>query len=519
MSRTWLLLRTTLVNYFSINEIFDSSSKKKNGAAIMVFGIITLAIFIGVYTTITANILVDASQGDMIPAYMVSMSSFAILIFMLLRSNGILFGCRDFEMLCGLPVKTREIITSKFGFMYLLNLLFTILFMIPAGIVWCMNTDSNLQFVLLYFLSVSFVPLIPMCISSFIGVAITVVSSKFRNKNLVAVILSFLTLGLVGLIAMLSQQSGVEENLGVMLAQQLNSLYPISRMFFIESNVSYFNILLFILISSIVFWIFIWIVTPRYIAINTLVVTSKYNSVIRKGTLKEHSKFIALYQKEIKRFLGSYMVFLNTGLGVVMLSAFSIILLIAPSELIEKTVGIPNLDEFLPLYAPLIISGLLALSCTTASSISLEGKQIWILQSSPISPICILNSKIAMNLSLHSIGYFLAVLAFSLKLSLTSMQLASMIFIPIIYSLFISIQGVYLNCCFPNFDWDNEMVVVKQSISVILSTAVGMLSIAVPVLLILFLKTPILLTLIGTASLLLVATFSMYMKCLKTKIF
>ena len=36
-------------------------------------------------------------------------------------------------MLCVLPLEAGEIISSKFGFLYLINLVFSALFMVPAG--------------------------------------------------------------------------------------------------------------------------------------------------------------------------------------------------------------------------------------------------------------------------------------------------------------------------------------------------------------------------------------------------
>ena len=59
----------------------------------------------------TALALAKMGQAQLIPAYMVSVSNFIILVFTVLRSNGILFGCRDYEMLSSLPVQAKEIIS------------------------------------------------------------------------------------------------------------------------------------------------------------------------------------------------------------------------------------------------------------------------------------------------------------------------------------------------------------------------------------------------------------------------
>ena len=79
MSNIWILLKAQLINFFPINEIRDSGNKKQSSMAIASFGIITLTLFCFVYNILTAKTLVQVGQQDLIPAYMVSVSSFSIL--------------------------------------------------------------------------------------------------------------------------------------------------------------------------------------------------------------------------------------------------------------------------------------------------------------------------------------------------------------------------------------------------------------------------------------------------------
>ena len=150
--------------------------------AIASFGIITLSLFYFVYNILTAKTLVHVGQQDLIPAYMVSVSSFSILFLTVFYSNGILFDSRDMEILLSLPVKSSYIITSKFMFMYLLNFLIGLMFMLPGGIVWGLNGNLNLLQIILYFTSIIFAPLIPMCIATCMGIVIVVTSSFLKGK-------------------------------------------------------------------------------------------------------------------------------------------------------------------------------------------------------------------------------------------------------------------------------------------------------------------------------------------------
>ena len=132
----------------------EPGNKKQSSIVIASFGIITLAIFFFVYNIITAKTLVQVGQQELIPAYMVSVSSFAILFLTIFYSNGILFGSCDMENLLSLPVKSSDIISSKFMFMYLLNFFIGLMFMLPGGIVWVLNGSLNALQIILYFTSI-----------------------------------------------------------------------------------------------------------------------------------------------------------------------------------------------------------------------------------------------------------------------------------------------------------------------------------------------------------------------------
>ena len=495
MSKIWILIRAQLINFFPINEIREPRNKKQSSVVIASFGIITLAIFSCVYNIMTAKTLVQVGQQELIPAYMVAVSSFSILFLTIFYSNGILFGSRDIETLLSLPLKSSDIISSKFMFMYLLNFLIGFIFMLPGGIVWVLNGSLNVLQIILYFTSIIFVPLIPMCIAACMGMIVVIVSSYFKRKNVIALIFSFVMIGIIGYIAVSAMKSGNEDSIEIMLSKQITELYPISGLFVQHTNFPmYIGMGLFIAFSTAVFYIFVKIVAMKYGLLNTLAkTTSRYSD--NKTSYNRKTIFLALYKNEMGRFLSSYMAVLNAGLGVILLCVFSIFLLFNSVEQIGESSGIENINEYLSNFAPLFIASMLSLSCPAASAISLEGKNIWILQSSPVKVKMILNSKIAVNLTLHLIGYMISIFAFMIKLDMNFIQVINLIIVPICYSIFITVIGISLNKKYPNYEWESEMMVVKQSMPVIVSGLVGIIALITPILLNWFLNlsiTPVL---------------------------
>ena len=108
---------------------------------------------------------------------------------------------------------------------------------------------------------------------------------------------------------------------------------------------------------------------------------------------------MALTKKEINRFFTSSAYIMNAGLGNVML------LILAVIAIINRNNVLSILSEFsidFTKYVPAVITmfGIFmsSMDFITAPSISLENKNLWILQSSPIRPYTIFMAKISSHM-------------------------------------------------------------------------------------------------------------------------
>ncbi|MFQ9695388.1 MAG: hypothetical protein ACLRY5_00875 [Zhenhengia sp.] len=60
------------------------------------------------------------------------------------------------------------------------------------------------------------------------------------------------------------------------------------------------------------------------------------------------------------------------------------------------------------------------------------------------------------------------------------MQALLIFVIPTVYTIFIAIMGIIINLKWPNLEWSNEVVVIKQSMATLLVMVVALISIIVP---------------------------------------
>ena len=113
---------------------------------------------------------------------------------------------------------------------------------------------------------------------------------------------------------------------------------------------------------------------------------------------------------------------------------------------------------------------------TTATSISMEGKNWWILKSLPLSPKSVLNAKILMNLLLMLPFYLISeVLLIPALKPETFFDGFFLCLIPAVIILFSCVYGITVNLHFPVMEWESEVRIVKQSASSMLGGMGGLI--------------------------------------------
>ena len=190
----------------------------------------------------------------------------------------------------------------------------------------------------------------------------------------------------------------------------------------------------------------------------------------------QKSPFMALYRREIANFVTSYLYMLNSGLGAILIIVLAISLCFMSPDALFSSIGLSNSREFLLL----LLAGCLSISNPAAVSISLEGEEIWLLQTLPVSMRQIMMAKLALTVSLHVTALLLGLPVLTWRFSLGGLQVVDLVLISLAYSLFTALQGLVVNFHYPKFIWDNEMIVIKQSFSAILSGGIGILVLVFP---------------------------------------
>lgn len=465
-----ILTKLELCNLYGLNVLRfskDKKAKKKSLGLLAVWVILLfiLAFYVGGLTYGLIYLGLEAA----VPAYLITISGLLIFVFGMFKGGSPIFRREGYDILCALPVWNGAVVVSRLFRMYVEDLLMTLAVLLPGLAVYIWNVHPDAGFYLTGILGIWSIPLIPLTAAVFIGTLITGISSRMRHKSLAAAGLSvFAVLGTIYVTSRLSAMNGnidseMLKNLSVSIMVLLERIYPPAVWLgtsIIRGNVLGslpsvgLSLLIFAVAASGVALCFQRIYQGLYSSI------AKHNYQL--GTLKAGSALSSLCKREFRRYFSSSIYVTNTIIGPIMGCVLSGALLVTGTETLKKLLPLPMNVEG---AAPFVIAGVFCMMTTTATSISLEGKNWWIVKSMPLSAKNILDAKILMNLLLLMPFYLLSELLLFFALKPGAGELLWLLLIPAAIILFSCVYGITVNLHFPVLEWESEVRIVKQSAS------------------------------------------------------
>ncbi len=383
-----------------------------------------------------------------------------------------LYQAKDNDFLFSMPIPSSRILIVRLSGVYTMGLLYELLVMLPTLIVYFRDTSvspTGIVFSLLVLLLLSFFILTLSCV---LGWAVALIGSRLKRKNTVTVLLSLAFIAGYYLLyakaytmlqAILANPERVSNSIR-------KGLYPLYHMG-LAAEGSIPSMLFFTAIITILFGIVYLVLSRSFLKLITTNRGTAKNKYKEK-TVRASSADGALFRKEWRRFLGSPVYMLNCGICLLFMIVAAIALLVK-KDLLQPFLSEGFIKDAAPLLATAAIC-LLASACDiTAPSVSLEGKNLWLVRVLPVTSRQILKAKLKLHLVLTLPPVlFLAICA---EISIGCSAVLA-ILIPVITVLFVfltALIGLALNLKFPNLNWTNETVPVKQSTSVLLTMLSG----------------------------------------------
>lgn len=178
----------------------------------------------------------------------------------------------------------------------------------------------------------------------------------------------------------------------------------------------------------------------------------------------------ALLGKELRRFTASPNYMLNCGFGILMLTAAGIALLIKGRALAQLLDGVFGAGaDIVPVLLSAALCLLASMNDMAAPSVSLEGRQLWLAQSLPVTPWQVLRAKLDVQLVLTGVPMLFCALCAVITLPGGAAEMALAVVVALLYTLLSALAALALGLRLPNLTWTNEITPIKQGGSVMLA--------------------------------------------------
>ena len=483
--KTLKLLRVCLGENMNL---FTFKQKKQNpfarfGLSIFLGAMILIAIW-GSAEAIMKPLEESGNTGAFLPIFVGA--TFIVTLFEgLYKTSSLLFGCKDDDLLFSLPVKRSTILFIRIFKFYLFETIYNALFLIPAIIVYACHTPVDASYWLVSVVMILLLPIIPVALSSVIGflVAGITVGSRFKNISQI-IITSLLCLGcLLFSLNYNTAMGGIGRHAGEIGDAISQIYYPAEVYKSLAENFEVSKFLIFILVNIGIFAVMIFLLNKVYFKINSK--AKKVASKKSKKTyynFKTHKPMWALIKKELKTFINTPVLVVNSGFGLLLYLIacvgvawkFDSILAMFNDPSNNVTFGAEDIIALVPVVALLLIFVISLLSSITSSMISLEGKTISTLRSLPVKTLTILQAKIwaavIIMIPFLLIGDIILFVRFDFGLIEMILILLASILAPLVAETI----GLIINLRHPKLNADNDAEVVKQSSSSFIAVMAGM---------------------------------------------
>ncbi len=484
------LLKLSLIRISGINVIRFSKSR---GNQIRSIGIILAVLYtIGSLGSTFYFMLREVSRYLVIPQLTLLAASLFIaslcwfcLLFNTAGGSHQLFLGKDSDQLLALPIPARALVISRYLVLYFGNILVILTFLVPLLLIIIQNVPALRINWFMLVPAVLALPIIPGILGIGLSLFFHLLSKsvgKMRTRVLIA------ALFVAGILLFL-KFLGLDLAAGFSLTniwkilRQANKLTLFSQLFVDAVFLSRVSSFLILTGSSLLIGgLFLFLCGKYFMPITDRLQRVRKSAKAGHEAYRSSRPMTALIKREFKKYFSSFLVVSNSIIGTVMLTGFVIFLLFR-RDLIQTILPLTGkYAENTTAIAAVIITLMIGMTDTAAFSISLEGKTFPLLKSFPVSPNQIFISKGILNFIITGVGLVISLplLAFIFQMSLIDITLCALLGLS--YMVLIPAFGLIGNLLFPNFTFDNEAIVVKQSTASFIGVFGGMLLGFLPVL-------------------------------------
>ncbi len=467
MTNLWILLKN---NFNLLLGKFQGKKERKSTLSASMLLFVCIVVIVASYSYqawIMFDSFVPMGLGDMLIFHALTITTTIVVTIGVMRIS-ISANSNDEWFLLSMPIKRRDIIISKILNRYLFDLAFITLVFLPYVILYLIYVQFSLTFLILGIVLNLTLPLLSIAISNILGFIVSKLFNKFRSANLYKSLISvFIFIMIYGLMIIKTTGYGFVEA-GTM------------EDFFKDRPISYL-LLKFLLSPNILRYVLVGLLVFIPFTIGLILYGNNYgkqsigyhsNSINYKFNSGK-SEFGSLLKKEIYTYTTTTAYITNTIIGPILMLGLSILLATSKADGLVGLLFLTIPSEYISGLVAMILSFCSVMATISACTISMEGKNIWLLKSTPVNEKKLFLAKSTLQMIIILPFVVVSTIIISASMRFTFFDWIVVLTIPTLTCVLFSFGGVLVNLWLPMLEWDDETKVVKQSMAVIVAMLAG----------------------------------------------
>lgn len=388
----------------------------------------------------------------------------------------------DKELLLSLPIKKVEIILSKIINRYLYDLFFSVLLLTPFIVFYQVYTKFSLWISIGGGIVIFILPLLSVGISCILDFIIRSIFNRIKNGDILKTILSiFIYIGVMILMLLKTVMYGKVKTSTMEAFFEDRFFSNLFLKFLLSPNLKNSLGVILLCLLPFILGLILYSLTfgKSYSKFRTKNLKLKFNSY--------KNSFSLLLKKEFLSYLNTPAWVINSIIGPIFILSLGVLTVSGQLDGVLGLLG--KKDTILILGVLLILINIMnSTSVISCCSISLEGKNLWILKSSPVNEKELFLAKILTHVFIVIPEVIVSVVLICIKFRVKFMVAVLAI---VFCSLFVFINaygGLLINLLFPQINFQEETNVIKQGMSSLVSIFGGIILAIVPIIIKLLFK-------------------------------
>lgn len=391
------------------------------------------------------------------------------------NTYNMLYSSKDNDLLLSMPIPAKAIIGSRVTCVYLLGLLYSGIVIVPAYAVYFF-TAGNPWGILGAFAFTAVVTVVTACVSCLLGWVIAKIAGKLKNKSIITVIIAIAFFAAYYVVYFRIQEiiGALIENAaewGEKIRGSAYAIYLFGRL----GEGDPLACAVFVCGTALVAFLIFTLLKKTFFNIAGATPAVK-KTVYREKPVKVSGQDSALFRRELGRFLSSPLYMLNCGLPALLLPVAGALMLWRGRSAFTALTEVAGLSSGFAAVA--VCTAICFVSVMgngiAAVSVSLEGKNLWIIKSLPVAPKKALDAKLRLDFSVYIVPLIFAGVCAAVSVDAGPVCRVLVALVPVLFHVLTTFGGLLIGLKLPELNWTNEAIPLKQSRCVTICTFAGM---------------------------------------------